>query len=675
MPRCPTAFAFVLLLATGAAADETTPLKLMDVFRLRYADEPQVSPDGQRIVYVRKFCDVMKDRVWSNLWLVTTDGEGHRQLTSGNVRDSSPRWSPDGSRLLYISDGELYCRDLEGGQTIQLTHGGGTPLRPAWSPDGRRIAYAARMSEPSRPFMKLPEPPEGAEWAAAPKVIRKLTYRTDSRGYVGEGHVQLFVVSASGGEPKQLTEGPYDNATSFEGGGLCWSPDGKSLVFAANRHADGELDPLDTDLYELSLDDGRIKPLTDRRGPDHSPVVSPGGKRIAFVGFDDRRQGHQTMHLYVMNRDGSGLRCLSEKLDHSVRAPQWAGDGRSLYFLYDDEGDTVIGHITLDGNRREVARHVGGTTLGRPYESGAFSVADDGTVAFTLTRARMPGEVAVVGPGKTKARRLTGLNDRLRQDRYLSEAKELWFSARDGRKVQGWLLHPPGFDPKKKYPLVLEVHGGPFANYGDRFGMELQLYAAAGYVVLYINPRGSTGYGEEFANLIHHRYPGDDFDDLMAGVDAVLEQGHVDPKRLFITGGSGGGVLTAWAVGKTDRFRAAVSCFPVINWTSFVFTADASPFFTRYWFPGMPWDAPENYFKRSPLSLAGKVKTPTMLITGEEDYRTPISEAEQFYKALKLRKIDAALVRVPGAGHDVSARPSHMMAKVALVLEWFERHP
>ena len=257
-------------------------------------------------------------------------------------------------------------------------------------------------------------------------------------------------------------------------------------------------------------------------------------------------------------------------------------------------------------------------------------------------------------------------------------------SSKDGREIQGWIVKPPGFDsagndsagndPAKRYPLILEIHGGPFANYGDRFAAEAQLYAAAGYVVLYTNPRGSTSYGEEFGNLIHHAYPGDDYFDLMSGVDAVLERGYVDPERLFVTGGSGGGVLTAWIVGRTDRFRAAVVAKPVINWTSFVLTADNANFYYRYWFPGFPWDHPEHYRARSPLSLVSAVTTPTMLLTGESDFRTPIAETEQYYQALRLRGVDTVMVRMPGAYHHIARRPSQMMSKAAHILAWFERY-
>jgi acylaminoacyl-peptidase len=270
---------------------------------------------------------------------------------------------------------------------------------------------------------------------------------------------------------------------------------------------------------------------------------------------------------------------------------------------------------------------------------------------------------------------LTQLNADLLGARRLGEVGEIrWKSSKDQREIQGWLIKPPGFDATKKYPLILEIHGGPFAAYGPNYTTELQVMAAAGYVVLYANPRGSTSYGAEFGNLIHHAYPGDDYDDLMSGVDAVIAQGYVDPDNLFVTGGSGGGVLTAWIVGKTDRFRAAVVAKPVINWASFVLTADVNSFFYKYWFGAQPWEQPEQYWKRSPLSLVGNVKTPTMLLTGESDYRTPISESEQYYQALKLRNVDTVLVRIPEASHGMVARPSNLVAKIDNILAWFERY-
>jgi acylaminoacyl-peptidase len=657
--------------APAARADVFRP---MDVFGLEHASDPQISPGGKKVVYVRHFMDVRKDRRRSNLWLAAADGSDHRPLTTGTQGDHSPRWSPDGKRLVYVSDAggspQLYCRWMDTGQTARLTDATAAPGSPAWSPDGKLIAFTMTVPDPASPFVELPRKPEGAEWAPAPKVIRRVVYRADGAGYLKDEHVQVFTVPSDGGAPRQLTDGPHDHNAP-----LAWAPDGQALIFSANRHPDDELDPLNTEVYELTLRDRSVKALTDRRGPDEQPALSPDGKRVAYVGFDDLRKGYQAHRLYVMNRDGTGRRLLAAELDRAVRQPAWSKDGRGVFFLYDDRGRTRVGFAPLAGGAEPLASDIGGEDFGRPYAGGSFTAADDGTLAFTLAGPARPADVAVAARGSGKPRRLTALNDSLLGDRVLGEVEEVEFaSSHDRRPVQGWVVKPPHFDPKKRYPLILEIHGGPYADYGPRFSAEFQLYAAAGYVVLYVNPRGSTSYGEAFAQLIDNAYPGNDYDDLMSGVDAVLKRGYVDEGNLFVTGGSGGGVLTAWIVGKTHRFRAAVSCKPVINWYSHALTADMYPFFTRYWFTGPPWERPEEYLKRSPISRVGQVTTPTMLLTGEEDYRTPISEAEQFYQALKLRKVETALVRVPGSSHNIGARPSQLIAKVACVLKWFETH-
>jgi acylaminoacyl-peptidase len=675
--RAAAGLALVLLAGAGVlrAAEGRKPFAAMDVFRLEYADDPQVSPDGKRIVYVRTFFDVMKDRRRANLWIINADGTGHEPLTTGSQSDGSPRWSPDGKRIVYVSDAggspQLYCRWVDSGRTARLTQLTTPPAGVSFSPDGKWAAFATPVPEPSKPFVDLPAKPEGAEWAPPPKMISKINYRADGVGYLKDQHFQIFVVAADGGAPRQLTEGPYDHLAP-EG---AWTPDGRELLFSANRRPDHEFEPLDSEVYAVNVADRKLRRLTDRRGPDAGPVVSPDGRHVAYLGFDDRRQGYQVTRLYLMDPDGKNSRLLTAGLDRDVRTPRWSRDGKGIYFLFDDQGNTKVGFVSPEGEVRTVVKDVGGTGISRPYASGTFSVGEGGLVAFTQTTPTQPAELAVQLPGESHPRKLTALNEGLLGDRSLATAEEVWYaSSHDGRKVQGWVLKPPGFDARKKYPMILEIHGGPFADYGDRFAAELQLYAAAGYVVFYCNPRGSTSYGEEFGNLIHHAYPSHDYEDLMSGVDEVLRRGYVDADHLYVTGGSGGGVLTCWIVGKTKRFRAAVAAYPVINWYSFVLTSDGSPFFTRYWFPAMPWEQPEHYLKRSPLSLVGNVSTPTMIMTGEEDYRTPISEAEQFDKALKLRKVDAALVRVPGAGHNVSARPSHLIAKAAYILKWFETH-
>jgi dipeptidyl aminopeptidase/acylaminoacyl peptidase len=373
-----------------------------------------------------------------------------------------------------------------------------------------------------------------------------------------------------------------------------------------------------------------------------------------------------------MDRDGGGAHLVSGPYDRDIRGIHWARDGKGLFFQTTDEGEGKVGYVTLAGKVTIVATALGGTDVARPYSGGAYSVSNDGRIAYELAAPDHPVDLAVAAPGKP-VQRLTHLNDDLLAYRTLGKVQPIWFeSAYDKQRIEGWVITPPGFDPKKQYPLVLEIHGGPFAAYGPSFAAELQLYAAAGNIVLYTNPRGSTSYGEAFGNLIHHDYPDHDFDDLMSGVDAVIAKGSVDTTNLFVTGGSGGGVLTAWIVGHTHRFRAAAVQKPVINWYSFVLTSDHDVFFTRYWFPAFPWDSTAQYMRRSPITYVGNVTTPTMMLTGEVDYRTPSSEAEQFYMALKLRKVPAAMVRFPEASHEISSRPSYLIAKVSYILAWFD---
>ena len=662
----------------AAPADRFQPI---DVFGLEWASDPQISPDGRRIAYVRNSMDVMKDRRRSQIWLLDADGGDHRPITSGGG-EFSPRWSPDGKRLAYAAvEGDsvqLFVRWMDNGATARLAQLQRSPAGIAWSPDGKSIAFTMLVPADPEPFVKMPPKPDGAEWAKPPKVITHVVYRADGEGYLEEGFTQLFVVPSEGGTPRQISSGPYHHD-----GVPVWTPDGKFLLIAANRSADWEYQAMDTEIFEFAVADGKMRALTDRRGPDAAPVVSPDGRLIAYTGFDDHFQGYQVTHLYVMNRDGSGSHLLTGSYDRDIERPRFSRDGKRIYFETADQGNGKIGSIAVDGaagTKPEIlASDVGGGDLGRPYGGGSYSLASGagdgaGRFAYTWTRPERPPEVAIGGAG-AKPTVLTHLNDDLFAGKMLASTEEIWTeSSFDKRRIEGWIVKPAGFDPAKKYPMILEIHGGPFADYGDRWGAEMQLYAAAGYVVLYSNPRGSTSYGEEFGNLIHHAYPGNDYDDLMSLVDATLARGYVDPANLFVTGGSGGGVLTAWIVGKTDRFRAAVSAKPVINWTSFVLTSDSPNFFYRYWFASPPWERPEDYLKRSPLSFVGNVKTPTMLLTGEADYRTPISESEQFYEALKLRKIDTALVRVPDASHEMISRPSWLIAKSAHILAWFEKY-
>ncbi|MFZ0211304.1 MAG: S9 family peptidase [Candidatus Acidiferrales bacterium] len=656
--------------AQEPAADR---ISAMDIFNIQYASDPQISPEGTKIVYVREFADIMTDRRDSNLWIINADGTENRPLTTGSYSDSSPQWSPDGTRIAYVSDRQgppqIYVRWMDTGQTAKITSLQFPPGEITWSPDGKEIAFDSLVPVPGPKIGTLPTPPPGANWAEPPHVYDRLRYRFNGQGYLPSGFQQLFVVAATGGAPRQITTGDFPH-----GNGLTWTPDGKYLLVSGHLSPDFEYFIYQTEVYQFSVADGTMTQLTNRKGPNNSPAVSPDGKLIAYTGFDDRFQGYQVTHLYVMNRDGSNPHEMLTSLDRDTQGPRWAADGSGIYFLYDDQGDTKLGFVSMDDKMKTLAEHLasGGST----YSGGdSFSVSHDGTFAVTYGTPSDPGDVAVASLSNPTEKVITALNRELLAQKKPGDVEQIWFdSSFDKRKIEGWIIKPPDFDPSKKYPMIMEIHGGPFTNYGDRFDIEKQIFASAGYVVLYVNPRGSTSYGEEFGNLIHHAYPGNDFYDLNSGVDAVIAKGYVDPNNVFVTGGSGGGVLTCWMIDRSKRFRAAAALYPVINWYSWVLTTDIPILGGEYWFPGPPWEYPDQYMKRSVLSQVGNVETPTMLMTGEADYRTPISEAEQFYTALKLRKIEALLVRVPGEPHGVSVRPSHQIAKTTYILDWFDKH-
>jgi acylaminoacyl-peptidase len=668
-----------LILVSTSSHAQSNRLSVNDMFNLEVVSDPQISPDGQRIVYVRQFAEIMADKRCSNLWLVNTDGSDHRPLTTGNYNDGSPRWSPDGKQLVYVSnrDGspQLYRRWMDTGETAKLTNLTQSPGGLAWSPDGKWLSFVMHVPEAPPAVIKMPAPPEGAKWAEPAKVIDKLVYRFNGVGYLKPGYSHLFVLPAEGGTPRQVSSGKFQHGGPFNASDAVWSPDGRSLIISVNRNPNYEFEARDTNIYEYSVADGAVKQLTSRKGPDGNPQISPDGKLIAYTGFEDRFQGYQVTQISLMNRDGSNQRVLSGAWDRDCGALRWAEDGSGLYFLSNSEGNTGLHFISLDGKVKKLLGNVGSGTSAYG-NGGVFTIARNGAFAITQTNPRNPGDIAagrLANPGQLKM--LTAVNEDLLGARKLGSVEEIWYeSSKDKRRIQGWIIKPPDFDPAKKYPLILEIHGGPFADYGDRFDLEKQLMAASGYIVLYTNPRGSTSYGGEFGNLIHHAYPGDDFYDLNSGVDAVIAKGYVDAEQVFVTGGSGGGVLTCWMIGRSPRFRAAVTVYPVINWYSFVLTSDIGNWTYNHWFPGFPWDHVEHYEKRSLLSVVKNVKTPTMVLTGEEDWRTPMSDSEQYYQALKLLGVESVLVRVPGEPHGIQVRPSHHMSKVLHIIGWFDRH-
>lgn len=671
----PSFLIFFLLFSIDTADAQKKAFDYMDVFDLQMVGDPQISPDGETIIYVRHQFDVMTDRRYTNLWSIGVDGSNHMALTSGKSTYSAPEWSPDGSRIAYTSSEEgssqIFVRWMETGEVSSITNLKHSPGNLSWSPDGDKLLFTMRIPADSPRIANYPAPPEGAEWSRGAKVIEHVQYRADGLpGFLDEGYTHIFVISAEGGAPRQLTDGNYNHTSPS------WAPDGENIVFTANRTENAALDLNNEQIYEMNIENGDLNQLTDKRGPHNFPMVSPNGRYIAYTGYEDEFVGYQLTELYLMNRDGSNLRVISGELDVDVSSVSWAADGRSLFFRYDLEGDSRVGNVTTDGSYRNVAKSLGSTSIGRPYGGGSYSVANDGRFAISKGFVDRPTELGVGNyPGPGEIRQLTHLNRELFKTLKVGETTEFWVdSSVDDFKTHGWIITPPDFNPDKKYPMILEIHGGPHTNYGPRFTPELQLMASKGYVVVYTNPRGSTSYFPEFAGYINQNYPSHDHDDLMDAVDYVLDLGYVDENKLYVTGGSGGGVLTAWAIGKTDRFAAAVVSKPVINMYSFSLTADVYPFFSRYWFTEMPWDDPMQYLERSPISLVGNVTTPTMLLTGEDDFRTPMSESEQYYQALKLQGIDASLVRFPDTPHLIVTRPGNLIRKVAYIVGWFDRY-
>ena len=640
-----------------------------DLFGLSIAVDPQISPDGRTIVYVRRSGDVMADRMLSSLWLI--DVASGRQ-TPFAAQGSSPRWSPDGSRIAYVAaDGDraqLHVRWLATNASARVTTLPGNPNALAWSPDGTRLAYIARVAGEGPKLGAAPSKPEGAKWAEPLEVIDRVTYRADGPGYIKPGYDHVFVVAADGGAARQLTFGRFDDA-----GPLSWTPDGDTILFSAIRGPKAEREVMNSEVIAVDAATGAMRTLTSRDGPDASPRVAPDGSRVAWLGFDDTRRGYENSQLYIGDANAVAPRSLTARLDRSIEDAQWAADGRSLFASYDDHGQRRIARVKLDGGMTPLADNLWGGGLDRPYTGGEFSVSRGGTVAYTGGDAGAPADIWVISGGKP--RRLTSLNMLMTAGKALAPVRKIAVTAPDGRAIDAWIATPPGRTPGQRVPLILEIHGGPQAAYGPGFATDIQLYAAAGYAVLWANPRGSTSYGAEFANLIDKNYPSADYDDLIAAVDAAIADGTADPDNLFVTGGSGGGVLTAWIVGKTNRFKAAATQKPVINWISEALTMDATLFTSRYWFRKLPWEDPMSYWTRSPLSLVGNVKTPTLVVVGSEDYRTPVSEAEQYYAALQIAGVPTALVKVPGAGHGgLAERPSQSAAKASAIIAWFDRY-
>ena len=663
----------LLVLISLVSIKAQNTFKNLDVFDLEYVQYPQISPDGNRVVYVRTEMDIMKDGKSSSLWLINSDGTDHQKLTSNTFNESDPSWSPDGKKISFISnsnDGngsEIYIYWIDSKQYSSISQLIGSPKSTKWSPDGRYIGFSMFVPESTLQLVSPPRKPKNAKWAEKPRITDRLKHESDGLGYMKEGFDQLFYISSEGGTPVQITSEKY-NHRSFD-----WTHNSNGLVFSSNYNEEWEYDFRNSELYSIDIDGKNINQLTNRNGPDYGPIVSPNGKLIAFLGYDDKIQTYQTTNLYIMDIDGGNKKEIKTNLDRSISSIKWSDDGKRIFFMYDNHGNTKIATSTLNGKTEKLVDNVGGTTIGRPYGGGSYSLSKNNKIVFTLTSPYHPSDLAIYE--EKNINRLTDLNHDLFKNKDLGVIEEIWYkSSIDGRDIQGWVAKPPEFNPNKKYPLIVENHGGPISNYGDRFSPEILLYSSAGYVVFYPNPRGSTSYGEEFGNLLYRNYPGDDYHDVMDGVDKMIELGFVDKNNLFVTGGSAGGIMTAWIIGKTNRFKASAVIKPVMNWISKTLVADNYFGYAHSRYEGQPWENFIHYWNFSPISLVGNVETPTMVMVGLDDLRTPPSEAKQLYHALKLRKVETVYVEIPGASHNISNKPSQLITKIDHILYWFNKY-
>lgn len=625
--------------------------------------DPQISPDGRHVAYMRSWIDPMKDEWESAIWVMRSDGSRNRFLADG----SEPRWSPDGTRIAFLAPGEpegtqLFVRWMDAeGTTSQVTRDLEPPTNHRWTPDGTGLLYTRFVPAPSDWSIDLPAPPEGADWTEAPRVVNRIHYRRDRQGFVEEGFTHLFRVTADGGTGRQLTTGSWS-----VGGGYDVTPDGRTIVFDGLMEEDADGRYRESHIYALDLESGDIRQLTARKGPWSRPVVSPDGRSVAYTGFEWTPQSYKASELYMVGLDGGGARRISGDLDRDPTSLHWAADGSGVYFTAGDRGTQNVHFASLAGDVEPVTEGVHMLSLS--------SVNADGVAAGTRSSYHEPGDVVLFRLGSPEMiAELTHVNDDVLEGKRLGEVEEVWYVSSGGARVQGWVVKPPDFDPSRKHPLILHIHGGPHSMYNVAFSYSFQNFAANGYVVLYTNPRGSTGYGTDFGNAIDNGYPSVDYDDLMAGVDEVVGRGYVDTERMYVTGCSGGGVLSSWVIGHTNRFAAAGVRCPVINWVSFAGTTDITVWgFYRY--EGYPWTNPEKYLEHSPLMYVGNVTTPTILMTGELDLRTPMGQTEEYFQALKQVGVPTRMLRFYGEYHGTGSKPSNFMRTQLYLMKWFEEY-
>jgi dipeptidyl aminopeptidase/acylaminoacyl peptidase len=622
----------LLVISCAHAGQPFTPA---DWWNWRDIGSPRINAEGTAAVYVESWNFRDGDRTCSNLWTVATSGGTPRRLTDGAWRDTAPAWSPDGASLAYLSDREgspqIWVRRLDSLVDRRVTHLETPPLTVAWSPDGASLAFTARVAEAA----------QSAAWA--PTSILPLLRRSAPR-------VQLFVIPAAGGTARAFPLGDLDIH-----GEPAWMPDGQSILLSALLYAGVPPDAAHAleggEIFAVRVPGGEPRQITRHSGPDFAPVPSPDGSRIAWLAREPKAQSYVTTKLYVANPDGSRAKVLAGALDRDVSHVQWSNDSRTVYFLADDHGATHVYAARSDGSVRQV------TNAAERLRD--FSLADNGRAVTIRQTSGAPAEL-IVFPVDLPAKplKLASANAGMLAERDRGAIEEIQYAS-DGKTIQGWIVKPPVFDPTKKYPLLVDVDDAPRRMCGSEFRLRAQIFAARGFVVLCANPRGTPGYGEEFGNLIRSRFPGDDFDDLMRGVDHLIAKGAVDPARLAISGG----LLSAWAIGHTNRFHAAVVRHAIADWMTDVSHAPDGIYRAAAWMGAMPWDDPDQYVKHSPVYFAGNFKTPMLVIAGESD-----PGAEELFFALQARKVDSALVQL-----GQTARPSQVILEWEATLGWLAK--